>query len=64
VGLQADKGQEIFMLDQNDNRVQGDYTGDWGAMEYWNKTPNPGSLFRYQLEQRLGKEIHHILDIK
>jgi hypothetical protein len=64
VGIQSAKGQEIFMLDQNDNRVQGDYSGDWGAMEYWNKTPNPRSLFRYQLEQRLGKEMHHIIDIK
>lgn len=64
VGVQADKGQEIYLLDNEKKRIQHSYHGEWGQIEYWNETPKPSSLFRYQLEKRLGKEIHHTLQIK
>jgi hypothetical protein len=64
VGLQADKGQEIYFLDNEKNRIKGDYQGAWGHIEYWNAQPNPRSLFMYQLEKRKGKEIQHILQLK
>lgn len=64
VGVQSDKGQEIYLLDEDTKRIQGDYNGEWGRIEFWDKVPKPASLFRYQLEKRLGKEIHHILQIK
>lgn len=64
VGVQADKGQDIYLLDQEKKRIQSNYEGEWGRIEYWNEVPNPTSLFRYQLEKRRGKEIHHILQLK
>jgi len=64
VGVQADKGQEIYLLDNEKNRIKGDYQGAWGHIEYWNEQPNPRSLFIYQLEKRKGKEIQHILQLK
>jgi hypothetical protein len=63
VGVRADKGQEIYLLDQQKNRVGGEYDREWGQIEYWQEMPNPSSLFRYQLEKRIGKEIQHILQL-
>ena len=64
VGVQAGKGQDIYLLDEEKSRIQENYRGNWGEIEYWNEIPNPTSLFRYQLEKRIGKEIHHILQLK
>ncbi|WP_020529976.1 DUF4955 domain-containing protein [Flexithrix dorotheae] len=64
VGIQPGKGQDIYMKDPEKNRYDGNYDGEWGQIEYWKEAPKPGSLFRYQLEKRLGKEIHTVIDLK
>lgn len=63
VGVQGDKGQLLFILDENGKRMKNNYTGDWGQLEYWGREPQPASLFQYQFEKRLGKEIQQVLDI-
>ena len=55
VGVQGAKGQEVYLLDEDKNRIDYNYNGPWGQIEYWQEMPNPRSLFRYQLARRMGR---------
>ncbi len=60
VGVRGRKGQDVHATDPQGGAIREDVDADWGRIEALGQAPNPPSLYRCQLQQRLGHLPDHL----